>query len=99
MKKTTKLAWSLCMILLACALLFTACGDEAGVEATTTVTDRNDNETLLPPQFGEPENPGDIHTHEFGEWITVKDSTCTELGEQQRTCDCGIASKQARVCR
>lgn len=29
------------------------------------------------------------HTHTFGEWKTVKEATCTELGEMERTCTCG----------
>ncbi len=29
------------------------------------------------------------HVHSFGEWKTIKDSTCVELGERKRTCDCG----------
>lgn len=30
-----------------------------------------------------------VHTHEFSEWITVKEATCTEKGEQERSCSCG----------
>lgn len=29
------------------------------------------------------------HVHEFGEWTTVKDSTCAEEGKQKRVCSCG----------
>ena len=29
------------------------------------------------------------HTHQFGEWSTTKDSTCTESGIKTRTCSCG----------
>lgn len=28
------------------------------------------------------------HVHEFGEWITVKEATCTEGGKQERYCFC-----------
>ena len=28
------------------------------------------------------------HSHEFGEWITVKNATCTEEGERERYCFC-----------
>ena len=28
-------------------------------------------------------------THEYGEWQIVKAATCTQPGEQKRTCDCG----------
>lgn len=29
------------------------------------------------------------HTHEFGEWFTVKSATCIEEGVEERTCNCG----------
>ena len=29
------------------------------------------------------------HEHEFGEWKTTKEATCTAEGEAERTCDCG----------
>ena len=31
----------------------------------------------------------EAHTHAFGEWVTVKDATCNEEGEQERVCACG----------
>lgn len=34
------------------------------------------------------------HIHEFGEWETVKEATCTEAGVQQRVCECGEAETQ-----
>lgn len=32
--------------------------------------------------------------HSYGEWKTVKESTCTETGSEERTCECG--SKEQR---
>ena len=29
------------------------------------------------------------HEHVFGEWITVKEATCTEEGVKERSCECG----------
>ena len=29
------------------------------------------------------------HKHKYGEWVTVKEPTCTEKGSQERTCACG----------
>ena len=29
------------------------------------------------------------HVHNFGDWYTVKDATCTENGKQRRDCECG----------
>ena len=34
------------------------------------------------------------HTHSFGEWTVTKEATCTEDGEQTRTCDCGYSETQ-----
>lgn len=34
------------------------------------------------------------HVHAFGDWITVKDPTCTELGRQERECECGEKETQ-----
>ena len=34
------------------------------------------------------------HTHAFGEWTVTKEATCTEPGEQTRTCDCGCSETQ-----
>ena len=31
----------------------------------------------------------DGHTHDFGEWVTVKEPTTTEVGLKERTCACG----------
>ena len=34
------------------------------------------------------------HKHTFGDWITTTEVTCTESGEQTRTCECGETEKQ-----
>ena len=34
------------------------------------------------------------HVHSFGEWVVTKEATCTEPGEQTRTCDCGHSETQ-----
>ena len=31
----------------------------------------------------------DVHEHSFGEWTVTKEATCTEKGEETRTCACG----------
>ena len=30
-----------------------------------------------------------VHTHKYGEWVTIKKATCAENGEMARYCDCG----------
>ena len=32
---------------------------------------------------------GNIHTHAYGEWETIKEATCTEDGQRARSCSCG----------
>ena len=34
------------------------------------------------------------HTHSFGEWTVTKKATCTEPGEQTRSCECGYSETQ-----
>ena len=34
------------------------------------------------------------HTHAFGDWVVTKEATCTEPGEQTRSCDCGYSETQ-----
>ena len=70
MKKTMKLALLVCLALLACTLVFTAC--DGGNEPQTP--------------NGTTDGTTDSHIHTFGEWITVKESTTTEKGLAQRYC-------------
>ena len=35
------------------------------------------------------------HEHEFGEWVTVTEATCTEGGVRERTCRCGEREAEA----
>ena len=35
------------------------------------------------------------HTHVWGDWETVTDATCTEEGEEKRTCECGEEETKA----
>ena len=34
------------------------------------------------------------HEHAFGEWTTTKEATCTEKGEETRSCECGETEKR-----
>lgn len=34
------------------------------------------------------------HIHSYGEWRTIQDATCTENGEQERSCSCGERKTQ-----
>ncbi len=43
----------------------------------------------------EDETNPQLHTHEFGEWETVTEASCTVEGLRQRQCACGETEKQA----
>lgn len=68
--KNMKIALSVCLALLACVLMFTAC--DSG------------NENQIPS--GTTDGTTNSHVHTFGEWITVKESTTEEKGLAQRYC-------------
>ena len=46
-------------------------------------------------ESNDPQAPANDHVHAFGEWTTVKDSTCTVKGEQERSCSCGEKETQS----
>lgn len=33
------------------------------------------------------DNDADVHEHTFGEWFVIKEATCTENGQREKTCD------------
>ena len=37
---------------------------------------------------------GNLHTHAYGEWETIKEATCTEDGQRARSCSCGESEKE-----
>lgn len=53
------------------------------VETVPVVTEPLETEPI------EPETPEPGHTHAWSAWRTVKEATCSESGEQKRTCTCG----------
>ena len=78
MKKTMKLVLLVCLALLACALMFTAC-DNGNEEQTPNNTTDGATDGTTEPEI-------EAHVHSFGEWTTVKEPTCTEDGLEQRFC-------------
>ncbi len=87
--KTALLA---CLALLACALMFTACGSGDEPQTSNGATDGNTTEdstmdgTTDGATDGATEPETEAHVHSFSEWITVKESTTTEKGLTQRYC-------------
>ena len=57
---------------------------------TTDPVIRPTGNTVTETQTGEPTEEPTTHTHTFGDWVTVKEATCTEDGEEAKTCSvCG----------
>ena len=46
------------------------------------------------PEVTAPETTTQPHAHAFGEWTTTQNATCTEKGQQERTCTCGEKEAQ-----
>ena len=86
MRKTMKKVLLVCLALLACALMFTACDSDNENQTPSDTTDSTTD--------GKTESETDEHVHAFGEWTTVKEATCTAKGEQERVCACGEKETQ-----
>lgn len=97
MKKTLKLTMLICLALLACVLMFTACdsGNEPQTPSNTTDGSTTEDSTADGATDGTTEPDTEAHIHSFGEWTTVKESTCTKKGEQERVCACGEKETQS----
>lgn len=77
---------ALSFLLLICVILFTSC-----MMGSNTPTDNGftDKET----DAGN--NQTELHVHEFGDWAVTTEPTCTEVGEESRSCACGEVEKKA----
>ena len=90
MKKTLKIFWLVCLVLLACALVFTACskGDEPSDENDSD-DDSGDDST------DDMNDETELHVHETTEWKVITQATpyapgrgvwiCTECGAEVST--------------
>ena len=78
--KRSLLLW-LCLISL--CLAFSACTDDPDASTPS-------NTEPFVPTVG-----STAHVHQFGQWITVTEATCTEAGEKTRRCACGDAETQS----
>ena len=78
-----------------CLLLLAACN------TNTPASKSKEGEKSSEPEVSsieEASSPEDIssepHTHEFGQWQVTVRPTCTEKGEETRTCACGATETQ-----
>ena len=82
MKKMIRSTLCICLISLACALIFAGC-------------ESNEEPPRNPPKATSSSNTdptgGSVgaHTHEFGQWTVVTPTSCTQDGLQERSCSCG----------
>ena len=89
------------LLSLACVMGFAACdetppGDDTGGIAQpgdpSGPDDTDPGDPSGPDDPNDPDDPDDPdkpHEHTFGEWVVTIPATCTEEGEEQRTCSCG----------
>ena len=61
------------VLLLVCAILLSSCGSKNEKQPSDDTTN----------------NTQETHTHSFEEWITIKKTSCTEDGTNERYCACG----------
>ena len=100
MKKTARIILFMCLVILSCAIIFTACGDgsesstSSNTSDNTTNEDTPDNTTKDDATDSTTKPDTESHVHSFGEWVTTKEATCTEEGEQQRVCACGAKEEK-----
>lgn len=90
------LQWCAVLVLLLC-LALAACdsdvSDSGGAVDTSVQTGHETEQGVSAPTETEAET--EPHVHAFGDWTTVKEATCTEAGEQKRTCECGEIEMQS----
>ena len=82
MKRRVYFGLILCFALFVCTLVLTACdlGEQPAIPGDTATLEQTETEA--------PEQPE--HVHEFGEWVVIKEPTCTEDGCTVNTCTvCG----------
>lgn len=81
MKRRVYFGLILCFALLVCTLVLTACdfGEQPAIPGDTATLEQTETEA--------PEQPE--HVHEFGEWVVIKEPTCTEYGVKEQYCACG----------
>ncbi len=68
--------------------------EDTSAPETEDTTDPSAKDTTAPETEDTSEPETQPHVHAFGDWTTVKEATCTEQGEQQRTCACGESETQ-----
>lgn len=93
MKRILSVVTACCIALLMCA-----CGNTSSqiAEEVPSAPESSVSSAAEPIQEPAPEEEPEVHKHSFGEWEVVTAATCTEDGEEVRTCaECGETETQA----
>ena len=95
---------ALTAILFVCTLLFASCnsGDSQPTDSSTPTEAPNHTNESKPTDNGSTDKETDVgndqtepHVHAWSEWALTTAPTCTEKGEESRSCACGEVEKQA----
>lgn len=96
MRKTLKLFTVLCIALLACTMVFSACDSTPPTNSNET-TPINENDVTTPesttPEVTTPPASTE-HVHAFTDWVVLKEANCSTEGEQMRMCACGTVERE-----
>jgi len=87
MKKTMKLTLLVCLTLIVCALMLTACDSGNEVQTPSNTTDGNSTEDVTTDGTTKPGT--EVHIHAFGTWKITKSASCIQDGSKERYCSCG----------
>lgn len=97
MKNTIKLFAVLCIALLACTMVFTACNNNTPQVTTNETTPSSEAEITTPeattPEVTTPPTSTE-HVHAFTDWVVLKEANCSTEGEQMRMCACGTVERE-----
>ena len=89
MKRRVYFGLILCFALLVFTLVLTACdfGEQPAIPGDSAALEQTETQVPEQTETEAPEQPE--HVHEFGEWVVIKEPTCTEYGVKEQYCACG----------
>ena len=86
-----KASWIVVVLMLASILVFSACDKNEN----PPIPNETANGTSADIATGTETTETEAHIHAFGEWFTITDATCADVGKQERTCACGEKESQS----
>lgn len=93
MKKQVHISITLLALILAITAVFVSCDETNSSETTTAaVIDAIEKPTETTKAS---ETVEETHVHTWNSWVTVRETTCTAEGIQERCCTCGKKESQS----